>query len=650
MEAHMNAPSPFQVGTYRPIYLWGGPGTIRMNRLKFMDTPVNEQAHEEVHTAAGAQRVTEGLYCNWVHLMYDWGFPSEVEEEDWDSFAHAAGVYHRRGSPVFAYIQASNCVYAGSYRDRNWYARDPHERMVPYFTYPGRYMTCLARPSWMEHLKSLVRGAIARGADGIFFDNLFQGAQPLSLGGTWLGAVGCHCSLCQRLYAEEMGRPIPNGVDPRDPAVARYLRWRADQVTRLVAEVSATARELQPGTPISANDFDAVLRDSYLAYGIDLGALARVQDVVMIENYALPCWEREPQRRLANNALNVRTARAVVGTDAHLSVLSYDAGIGFDPVYGGRRYRQGIAEAAACGVSMTTKGTEYFDGRQMTMLTAAEYAALHDEIGTLHRWLEAHAALYAGVRRNLAPVALLYPGEALWLDWHHLAPLYFGAGQALTAAGIPWCVLLPGQELGVRAHGHARMPLRALLTFDTSPTPADLPLDVRMIHVPALAGWAPPRPLPLVERATMRPEAGRAAEVLLGAYSQNRLARRLMDRAGLPRLITQTPLYHVPEEAACRALLGALPGDMTPRLRAPEPALIEAWEVEDGVQLHLTNYAGRPQRVRVTLGAPAAGHTLSPDGPGMTFEGRRFNLPLDVYTVVELRELDANDEDQDPLP
>ena len=39
--------NPFQIGIYRPIYLWGGPGTIRMNRLKFMNQAVDEAAHHQ---------------------------------------------------------------------------------------------------------------------------------------------------------------------------------------------------------------------------------------------------------------------------------------------------------------------------------------------------------------------------------------------------------------------------------------------------------------------------------------------------------------------------------------------------------------------------------------------------------------------------
>jgi hypothetical protein len=82
------------VGRHRPVYLWAGPGTIRMNRLKFMDAPVDEAVHLEAHTAAGAQRMVTEAGFNWIYLTYDWGFPPEVEHEDWEAFRQAAAVYH----------------------------------------------------------------------------------------------------------------------------------------------------------------------------------------------------------------------------------------------------------------------------------------------------------------------------------------------------------------------------------------------------------------------------------------------------------------------------------------------------------------------------------------------------------------------------
>ncbi|MBU0493415.1 MAG: hypothetical protein KKA73_12470 [Chloroflexi bacterium] len=621
----MNAP-PFEIGHYRPIYLWAGPGTIRMNKLKFMDVAVDEAVHHEAHARAGADCVVDAMRCNWVHLMYDWGFPPEIEQEDWDSFEQAARVYHDKGSPVFAYIQTSNCVYQGSFRDKVWYARDPSGNKITYFTYGGRYMACFDHPEWRQHLKELIRGAIERGADGIFLDNLFQGDQPLSVLGTWSGFVGCHCPVCQQRYRDEFGEPIPVGIRPGDPALARYLHWRADQVTRLMRDMAAYARELRPGIPISANDFDPILRNSYFVYGIDLAALAQVQDVTMIENYGLPRWDDGPPPMLVNNALSIHTAQAMIGGAAHLSMLSYDVGIGFDPVYPVRRYRQGIAEAAAGGASMTTKGTEYYDGTRMTLLTAREYAPIQAALGEFHVWLETHAGLFAADRQNAAPVALLYPGEALWLDWHRLAPVYFGAGQALTVAGIPWRVVRPGDPLDG---------LRSVLVFDEAGRQALAGAPVQAIMVPELAGWALPS-LRLVARSDLaRSIVTPLVRLALKTYSEVKLARWAMDAVGLQKVVTQSPLYRIPAERMRRALVDALPPDVTPRVVSPAPALIEVWQAPAARQVHLVNYADQPQIVQVRFPAPVVARAVSPDSPDDTvYQGELLEIPLDVYKVL----------------
>jgi hypothetical protein len=622
------SPHQFAIGHYRPIYLWGGPGTIRMNKLKFMDVEVDEFVHHEVHTPVGADRVLNRMYCNWVHLMYDWGFPPEVEEEDWDAFEQAAVVYHDGGTKVLAYIQSSNCVYDGSFREKDWYAADPKGHKVTYFTYSGRYMACLAHPDWRQHLKDLIRGAIERGADGIFFDNIFQGDQPISLLSTWLGTTGCHCPLCQQAYLEQTGASIPNVIS-QDPAFARYLRWRANQVTQLISDMAAYANQCQPGTPISANDFDPVMRDSYLLYGIDLAALAQVQDVTMIENFGLPRWSDGPRTHLVNNALNVRTARSLVGSAAHLSMLSYDVGIGFDPVYPPHRYRQGIAEATACGASMTTKGTEYHDGEKMTLLTASEYGPIHAALGQYHAWLEANAHLFTAGRQNVAPVGLLFPGDALWLDWHRLAPVYFGAGQALTVAGIPWKVIQPGDPLEN---------LETVLVFDQASLQAILPsspVQAHVLFVPELASWRPAPPSIVDRSPWLRNITASAVKAALKAYADYKFFRWAMDSAGLPKLITQTPLYAIPAESARQALLDALPDDLYPRLESRKPALIEVWKDQDTLQVHLVNYAAHPQDVQIRFRSSVTGRVLSPDGEDdKTYEGAQLDIALDVYKIL----------------
>ncbi|MFN3929036.1 MAG: hypothetical protein ACK4OK_05315, partial [Thermoflexus sp.] len=420
---------------HRPIYLWGGPGTIRMNRLKFMGAPVDEEAHLEAYAETGARRVIDEIGCNWAYLTYNWGFPPEVEHEDWATFERAAEVYHRMGGHVFAYIQTSNCVFDGSYRSRDWYAQDPAGRPVYYYT--GRYMTCWSNPEWLAHLRERVRDALARGADGIFFDNPWHGAQPLLLSGLWVGSAGCHCPRCRSAFRQATGLEIPRLIEPeRDEATRIYLRWRAELVARTLAALAEEIRAIKPDALVSANDFDVVMRPSFLIYGIDVEKLARIQDILMVEDFGLPRWDGA---RLVNNATTLRTVRALAG-GTPISTISYDRGIGFDGVYPPRRFLQHVAEAVACGAIPVIKGTEFVERGKFTVLTAAPYAEQRTAIGAYQRWLADHADLFMG-RENIAPVAIQHPGDAMWTEWPRTAPLYFGAAQTLLRFGIPWRVV-----------------------------------------------------------------------------------------------------------------------------------------------------------------------------------------------------------------
>jgi hypothetical protein len=597
-----------------------------MNRVKFMNYPVDEAAHQAVHEEPTARLVVEEIDQNWVHLMYDWGFPPEVEAEDWESFRQAAEHYHQLGSPVFAYIQSSNCVFDGSFVEKDWYARDAKGRKVYY--YSGRYMTDWTHPDWIQHLKDLARGALERGADGIFFDNLWYGEEPNGLMGAWLGGAGCYCDRCRAHYRADTGGEIPETILPARDEVADYLRWRAGRVTATVQELADYIHSLKPDTPISANDYDVTMRNSTLIYGIDVEALAQIQDIIMVENFALPRWDDTPKPRLANNALTVRNTRALIRDAAHLSVLSYDVGIGFDPVYPPRRHQQGIGEAAALGASMTTKGTEYNNGQMMTMLTDPDYHAQQTAIGNYNRWLEAHADLYAD-RTNLAPVGLLHPEEALWRHWMELTPVYYGAGQALTRAGLPWRVVRPGDSLAG---------LSALLTFRPEDREKQFgETDLIQIHVPDLPGWGWRKPTAAAKGGAVHKVVQGIGLGLLRAYHGSKLARNFLDGLNAAKLMTQTTLFNLPEQNACETLLAALPGAITPRVVADQPVLIELWAQGGTRQVHLANYADEPQSVRVEFAAPVHAEVLSPDSENtQTLEGQTLQLDLDIYSILLL--------------
>lgn len=621
----------FQIGKYRPIYLWGGPGTIRMNKIKFMDYPVDEDVHRSVHAEPAANLVLDKMYANWVHLMYDWGFPPEIESEDWEDFRKAAEIYHAGGSPVFAYIQTSNCVFDGSFIEKDWYARNPKGQKIYY--YSGRYMVDWTHPEWIQHLKDLIKGAIERGADGIFFDNLWYGEEPNSLMGAWLGGAGCYCDRCQSLYKADTGQAIPEKIIPDRAEVADYLRWRANRVTQTMQELADYVHELKPDAPISANDFDITMRNSYLIYGIDVESLAKIQDVIMVENFALPRWDTQPQPRLANNALTIRNTREFVRGQAHLSVLSYDVGIGFDPVYPPRRHQQGIGEAAACGASMTIKGTEYNDGERMTLLTDPAYQAQQAAIGDYHHWLDEHHEIYQD-RKNTALVGLLHPEEDLWRHWMEMASVYYGASQALTHAGIPWRVV---------REGDAMEGLSALLTFGPYDRNYKTPQgSISQIHVPALPDWAW-RKLNAVAKGGLWHDLVEGLGLfLLRAYHGNKLSRQVMDKMNMAKLVTQTTLFNLPKQDAIDALLERLPDGIYPKVDAEHPVLIETWQRGEERQIHIMNYAQSAQTVKVHFAAPVGVEVVSPDSDEtLSLQGKTLAIPVNIYSILFVKEFET---------
>ena len=635
----------YQVGAHRPVYLWGGPGTVRMNKLKFMNALVDGRVHMEAHTPVGAERMAWEAGFNCAYLTYDWGFPPEIAQEDWAEFQQAVRVYHAAGMQVFGYIQTSNYVRSGSYANKDWYARDSKGR--PFHYYTGRFMACWSDPEWLEHLREMVLGVVQAGSDGVFFDNLWHGVQPFHLGGAWLGGAGCYCQRCQAAFQQETSLSIPTRLFPdQNLESQQYLRWRANQVTQTLADLAWFARSLNPQVQISANNFDAVMRPSYVTYGIDLPALAQVQDVIMIEDYGLPHWQpsigKKETPQLVNNALTLRTAQALVGTTP-LTTIPYDQGIGFDELYPPRRYRQAIAEAAACGAATVVKGTEYFHQGRFTLLTALKFSPQRQAIGQIQRWLVENADLYQQ-QQNAASIGLLYPGEALWQSWDRIAPIYFGTGQALLASGIPWRVLRPDGDL----HG-----LEVLLSFEDDP---DMHVTVMMeerlqtlgadrqrgnlrrVHVPGLPGWQFFRPGFLNRHRSQAELVGKITRRIHEAYFSYPWARRLGDRYGLPQHFTSSPFFHVPPTYERRILMEAIGERPLPSARAEIPVLVEHWVQGDTHQLHIVNYDSKPQQVNVELPRSVHGQIISPESPTVDFSADRLDLIVDVYTILRYRE------------
>jgi hypothetical protein len=261
-------------------------------------------------------------------------------------------------------------------------------------------------------------------------------------------------------------------------------------------------------------------------------------------------------------------------------------------------------------------------------LTPKRFAPIQQAIGKFNRWLKDYADLYEG-GQNIAPVGLLFPGEKLWLDWPQLAPLYQGAGQTLTVNGIPWRVVKVGDSL----EG-----LAALLVFDPLQiSEMDIPEDLRVILVPEIPGWSLKSPSWAARNPVVQAAASWMVHGLMDAYFASKPTRLIFDGLGLPKLITQSMVFILPEKAAQETLLATLP-TIYLRVEADEPVLVDVWQREGNTQVHLVNYANRAQIVKAMFDRPVRGIIISPDGDGQGFDGSSVQIKLDIYKVLILAE------------
>ena len=121
------------------------------------------------------------------------------------------------------------------------------------------------------------------------------------------------------------------------------------------------------------------------------------------------------------------------------------------------------------------------------------------------------------------------------------------------------------------------------------------------------------------------------------AYHASKLARKLMDALNLSRYIIQTSLFNLPSSSAAVNLTAALPSGIYPRVRSQHPVLIECWQKDLHQQVHLMNYADRPQEITVQFDSKVTARMVSPDQQTpMILEGNALTFILDVYAILIL--------------
>jgi hypothetical protein len=502
-----------------------------------------------------------------------------------------------------------NCLAEGSYATNAWYARDPAGRRISYFQ--KRLMTCWSDPSWAAEVERHAERAIAAGAQGVFFDNIWMGATPWMLGGQVGGFAGCCCArCCSELATEVPARLHENG------AAAEYLAWRARRVRSRVQQWAEHVRSVNPEAVVLLNNCDIILRDTRSLFGLDPKELASLQDALLIENVAVPRWA---SGRLVTNALTIKAVRALI-PDAQPLTVTYQHGIGLDGPSDARVVSRTMAEAAALGAASVLKGSEYLDDEgRFTVLTAPALDQARAAAGRMFKWLANHTALYEDTTHDPA-VLILLDEDALRDRWAETAPGLAAAAIAVQSARLSYGF--------VTCADVARLAPATLLVVPPGTTAPRVP-GLETVTLPKLD-------VPGVSSALLRSRALRsAAHPLLTAvargYFGNARVRRAFDALGISRRFLQSALFQVPVRSAeaTRQLAGRFP-----EVTARHPVLIERWRKADGrLLIHLVNYADDWNTTGVPVSAQACACT--PRSVALHNRGRCGLARLDVYAVIE---------------
>jgi len=218
----------------------------------------------------------------------------------------------------------------------------------------------------------------------------------------------------------------------------------------------------------------------------------------------------------------------------------------------------------------------------------------------------------AGVEVNIPAVSffvcsLRFPGLDALMNGNHL-------GASLGNGGI-------------HATGHSRQDdisqqCSLLIRQGDDGQPAHIRLD--LLHSRLRA------PPPLLRRIATRV----VGEVVRGYFS-SRLMRWVMDRAGVMKLFTGNPFFHLPDPLMRSALMAEIETDRMPVVKADSPVLVEIWEKDGTTQIHLLNYAPEPQTITVCFEKQETVQILTHEQVAPIWKiGKEISFDLDVYGVV----------------
>jgi len=339
------------------VYLWGGPGTIRMIKVKFFNPRIDVDSHMTCYDYDYLARLQDLFGITDVWASYSWGFADAVEVEDKRFLLDRLDHFKRLGLRVHAYVQGPNLVYDDFSDPRydDWWARDERGRLITY--YRGRKVCSIHNEEYVQYVITKIEDTYGMGFDGIYIDNIQHGqlGAPTLPGELPFVFCGDRSDYARRDFRVVTGHDIPDDFEADPELTARYLDFRVQSNTRFVTQLADAAHA--GGMEFGTNFYDPKFDPRYI-YGIDMQAMTAVQDYVLFENHALP--------RNAGKKHNGYVEEVVerYQIDKPVFVVTYNQGVGFAPQFTQENIDNVFSEAAQASFNVCLKGGEFTTWRR----------------------------------------------------------------------------------------------------------------------------------------------------------------------------------------------------------------------------------------------------------------------------------------------
>lgn len=327
------------------FYLWGGPGTIDLLKVKYFDPRIDENGYLEVYDPVYLERATKVLGVTDVWATFSWGFSDEREIIHREFIAQKLPGMKKLGLTVYGYVQGFNVV-TDDFSEQGIFCRDPHGKLLPYSK--GRSLTCPNNPAALNIIRERVGAACRLDFDGIYIDNILFGLLPFFVSREATSFFGCSCSYCRKKFEQRYGYSLQPSIKYGRKMIEDYLEFRTDSVFAALQSLRMITHGC--GKRFGINLYDFHRHHAPFYFGYDFRKIEPLLDYYLIENHAF----------LPGNKINNCCLKSLAGsTTKPLFVVSYNNGIGMESAFTQQDLDLIYAEAAEIGYFPCIKGSEF---------------------------------------------------------------------------------------------------------------------------------------------------------------------------------------------------------------------------------------------------------------------------------------------------